>query len=74
MTLVYLLNASQRTMLLGEQYTVNAYFEPVQDDNGNWIITSEQINNCTNSDFLPGGNKFDVTSLPTIPWVPPPNP
>lgn len=74
MIFVYLLNASQLSMLSGEMLTTNNYFEPVQDNVGNWIISAEQVNNCTNSDFLPGGSKFDVTSLPTIPWVAPPSP
>ena len=48
---VALLTEEQKNQLVGHQYTTDCYFNPIQDENDNWIITLEEINQCDNLDF-----------------------
>ena len=50
-TLVGLLNQEQKELLVGQLYTDDSYFNPIQDANDNWIISTEEMVNCTNKDF-----------------------
>ena len=50
-TLVGLLNQEQKDSLVGQLYTDDSYFNPIQDANDNWIISTEEMINCTNEDF-----------------------
>jgi hypothetical protein len=51
-TLVGLLNQEQKDSSLGQQYEDDSYFNPIQDANDNWIISTEEMINCTNELFL----------------------
>jgi len=51
-TLVGLLNQEQKDSLVGQQYEDDSYFNPIQDANDNWIISTEEMSNCTNELFL----------------------
>jgi hypothetical protein len=51
-TLVGLLNQEQKDSLVGQQYADDSYFNPIQDANDNWIISTEEMINCTNELFL----------------------
>lgn len=51
-TLVGLLNQEQKDSLVGQLYTDDSYFNPIQDDNDNWIISTEEMINCTNEKFM----------------------
>jgi hypothetical protein len=51
-TLVGLLNQEQKDSLVGQLYTDDSYFNPIQDANDNWIISTEEMINCTNEKFL----------------------
>jgi hypothetical protein len=51
-TLVGLLNQEQKDSLVGQLYTDDSYFNPIQDANDNWIISTEEMINCTNELFL----------------------
>lgn len=51
-TLVGLLNQEQKDLLIGQLYTDDSYFNPIQDANDNWIISTEEMINCTNELFL----------------------
>lgn len=42
--LVGLLTAAQKDQLVGQQFSPDSYFNPVQDANENWIISIEEIN------------------------------
>lgn len=42
--LVGLLTAEQKDQLVGQQFSPDSYFNPVQDANENWIISIEEIN------------------------------
>jgi hypothetical protein len=51
-TLVGLLNQEQKDLLVGKEYTADSYFNPIQDFNDNWIISTEEMINCTNELFV----------------------
>jgi len=51
-TLVGLLNQEQKDSLVGQLYTDDSYFNPIQDANDNWVISTEEMINCTNEKFM----------------------
>jgi hypothetical protein len=51
-TLVGLLNQEQKDSLVGKLYTDDSYFNPIQDAEDNWIISTEEMINCTNEKFM----------------------
>lgn len=50
-TLVGLLNKEQKDSLIGQLYADDSYFNPIQDFYDNWIISTEEMINCTNEQF-----------------------
>lgn len=63
--LVGLLTIEEKDQLVGQWFAPDQYFNPVQDGDGDWIITTIEMNECVNPDFL------WVKDLPLIEWVPP---
>jgi hypothetical protein len=61
MTIVYQLTSEQAEQLIGVQYVADMTFNPIQDANGNWIISSEEVSSTT-IDW--------VKELPAIEYVP----
>jgi len=61
------LTPEQKDQLVGQKYTTNSYFNPIQDGNepANWIISIEEIKECNVVQFL------WVKNLPLIEWVVP---
>ena len=51
-TYVGLLTIEQKDLIVGQQYTTDSYFNPIQDLNDNWVISIEEMNYCTNVDYL----------------------
>jgi len=51
-TYVGLLTIEQKDLIIGQQYTTDSYFNPIQDLNNNWIISIEEMEYCTNVDYL----------------------
>ena len=49
---VGLLTEVQKDELVGQLYTEDSYFNPIQDADDNWIISTEEMDFCTNKDFL----------------------
>ena len=45
---VRLLTIEQKELLIGQQFMVDVYFNPIQDNNDNWIISVEEIQQCNN--------------------------
>lgn len=45
------LTIQQKDELSGQTYTTDSYFNPIQDCNGNWIISTQEIEFCTNPLF-----------------------
>ena len=65
---VGLLTEVQKDELVGQLYTEDSYFNPIQDADDNWIISIEEMNFCTNVKFM------WVKDLDLIPYNPKPNP
>ena len=61
---VGLLTIEQKDELIGQLYTDDSYFNPIQDDNNNWIISVEEIEFCTVEQFM------WIKDLPLIEYVP----
>jgi len=68
MTQVGLLTLKQKIELIGQLYAPDSFFNPVQDGDGNWIISMQEIDNCINPDF------DWVITLPLIEYIPIPFP
>jgi hypothetical protein len=67
-TYVGLLTPEQKDELVGQSYAPDCYFNPIQDINDDWIISVEEMEYCTNEQFL------WVKDLPLIEYVPKPAP
>ena len=65
---VGLLTEDQKNQLTGQLYTDDSYFNPIQDAEDNWVISTEEMQFCTNPDF------FWVKDLPLILYNPKPEP
>jgi hypothetical protein len=63
-TYVGLLTEIQKDELVGQLYTDDSYFNPIQDLNNNWVISVEEMEFCTNELF------FWVKDLPLIIYEP----
>lgn len=50
-TYVGLLTEVQKDELIGQQYTADSYFNPIQDADDNWVISVEEMEYCTNPTF-----------------------
>ncbi len=48
---VGLLTIEQKDLLLGQQYATDSYFNPIQDLDNNWVISTEEIEQNTNENF-----------------------
>lgn len=48
---VYLLNIEQKALIEGKEYAKGCYFNPVQDADGNWFISPEEVESCNNPEF-----------------------
>lgn len=66
MIYVGLLTTQQYHQIVGKAYAPDSYFNPILDNNLNWIISQEEINFCNNSEFL------WVKQLPLIEYQPKP--
>jgi hypothetical protein len=49
---VALLTETQKNQLVGHQYTTDSYFNPIQDENDNWVISIEEIFYCDVENFM----------------------
>ena len=67
-TYVGLLTVEQKDELIGQLYTDDSYFNPIQDANDNWVISVEEMAYCTNEEFM------WVKDLELIPYEPKPAP
>jgi hypothetical protein len=65
---VGLLTIQQKNELVGQLYTDDSYFNPIQDINDNWVISTQEMEQCTNPEFM------WVKDLELIPYEPKPNP
>lgn len=65
MSKVAILTEEQKDKLIGEYFCPYSYFNPVQDCNGNWIISQEEIIQCCLVEFI------WIKDLPLIDWCEP---
>ncbi len=65
---VGLLTDQQKNDLILQWYAPDCYFNPIQDLNDNWVISVEEMANCTNELFM------WVKDLPLIIYEPKPSP
>jgi hypothetical protein len=65
---VGLLTVEQRNSLIGQWYAPDSYFNPIQDAQDNWIISTQEMEQCVNPDYL------FVKDLPLIEYIPKPTP
>jgi len=49
---VGILTEEQKDLLVGQEFMVDVYFNPVQDINNNWFISVEEIDQCVNENFM----------------------
>lgn len=61
---VGLLTIQQKEEIQGQEYCADSYFNPIQDLNDNWIISIEEMEYCTNQQFI------WVKELPLIEYKP----
>lgn len=62
---VGLLTIEQATDLTGKLFDEDSYFNPVLDGDMNWIISTQEMYGCVNTEYL------WVKELPLIDWVEP---
>ena len=62
---VGLLTIKQKEELNGNYFAEDQYFNPVEDKDGQWIISTIEMYNCINPNFM------WVEELPLIDWVGP---
>jgi len=48
---VGLLTIAQKDLLVGQLFDEDSYFNPIQDDNDNWIISIQEIEQNLNPSF-----------------------
>ena len=65
---VGLLTEVQKDELIGQLYTDDSFFNPITDADDNWIISTEEMNFCTNVQFM------WVKDLELIAYKPKPSP
>jgi hypothetical protein len=68
MTQVGLLTEIEKDSLVGQLYDEDSYFNPIQDDFDNWIISVEEMEFNVNPEFM------WVKDLPLIDYKPKPSP
>lgn len=51
-TLVGLLTELQKDEIKGQPYSADSLFNPIQDINNNWVISTEEMIYCTNEAFI----------------------
>jgi len=67
-TYVGLLTEIQKDELVGQMYAPDSFFNPIQDNADNWVISIEEMEYCVNEDFI------WVKDLPLIIYEPKPTP
>lgn len=46
MKMVSILTQEQKNIISDKEYSDGCFFNPVQDANGNWVVSAEEINQC----------------------------
>jgi hypothetical protein len=48
---VILLTETQKQEIEGKRFAIDSYFNPIQDEDNNWIISVEEQDQCIHPDF-----------------------
>ena len=48
---VILLTLEQKDQIQGQKFTIDSYFLPIEDEDGNWVVSSIEQELCTHPDF-----------------------
>jgi hypothetical protein len=65
---VGLLTLEQKETIEGQLYAPDSYFNPIQDINNNWVISTQEMDECIVEEFM------WVKELPLIDYEPKPAP
>jgi hypothetical protein len=65
---VGLLTLEQKNEIVGQLYAEDSYFNPIQDVNNDWVISTQEIEDCVVEEFM------WVKDLPLIDYEPKPTP
>lgn len=63
---VALLTEDQKDLIKDQEFCIDSHFNPIQDINDNWVISLEEVNQCSKEEF-----SF-VKTLPLIDYEPKP--
>ena len=63
--IVYKLTDGQKNMIEKRKFGPSSYFNPVQDCDGNWVISEIEVTNCVNENYQ------WVKNLDPIDWCDP---
>jgi len=66
--ILYKLTLEQKNLLIDQLFAPASYFGPVQDINGDWFISEQEVSGCINPDFI------WVKTLPSMEYIPTPVP
>ena len=77
--IVYKLKSQDVDKVKGAQFATDCYFNPIQDVDGNWVISIEELEQISNPDFMfltlkNNGEYVNVTPIEYKPVPPPPMP
>ena len=61
---VGLLTIEQKEEIQGKQYAPDSYFNSIQDEDDNWILSIEEMEQCVNDEYI------WVKELPLIDYKP----
>jgi len=48
---VVLLTQEQKDQIQGQKFAIDSYFLPIEDIDGNWIVSTIEQENCIHPDF-----------------------
>jgi len=65
---VGLLTLEQKNAIAGQLYAPDSYFNPIKDINNDWVISTQEMNDCVVEEFM------WVKDLPQIDFEPKPTP
>jgi hypothetical protein len=65
---VGLLTLQQKKAIAGQLYAPDSYFNPIQDLNNDWVISTQEMDECVVEEFM------WVKDLPLIDYEPKPAP
>jgi hypothetical protein len=50
--MVAIITEEQKDLLIGKEFRLDSYFNPIQDINNNWVISQQEINQNENEQLI----------------------